>query len=140
MSGIPATLRPGTEVGHANPELAGWAGTVTAGSSGWQRPDTGDVWVAWHAGTTGRARPAPGAGGLPATGWIEATALTLKGSCPACARPAHYLLAGNFWDRSVGWHHDSPADMATCWAGKAAYERGRPGNVSGRPASAASTT
>jgi hypothetical protein len=109
-------LTPGTEVGHANPELADWAGTITPNRRGrlW---DLGRyVHVAWQSGTA--------AGAAPATGWYIATALTVAGKCPDCERPAHYIQAGNDWDRSEGWHHDSPADSRTCWAGKARFEAG----------------
>ena len=116
-------LTPGTIVGHANPELADWKGAVTANKRGnYRRLESGDVWVIWYAGNV----PArDGNHGLPATGWIEATALTIAGQCPDCARPAHLVLDGNYWDRYEGWHHDSPADLRTCWVGKAAFEARR---------------
>jgi len=113
-------LVPGTIVGHANPVLADWKGAVTPNKRGdYRRADTGDVWVIWYAGDVG-TEP-----GIPAAGWIEATALTIAGQCPDCARPAHCILAGNYWERSGGWHHDSRHDMDTCWAGKAAFEASR---------------
>ena len=113
-------LAPGVHVGHANPELADWAGIVTVNSRGnwFLRRFGGDVYVTWNAGTVP-------SGKLPVPGFIEATALTIAGECPDCARPAHLLFAGNAWQRSEGWHHDSPADSRTCWAGKAAFEAGR---------------
>lgn len=114
-----AKLAPGTGVGHANPELADWAGTVTPNRRGrlW---DLGQfVHVAWHAGTVdGEVAPVVKC-------WIDATALTVKGECPDCARPAHYIFAGNDWDRTEGWHHDSRIDRDTCWVGKAAFEATR---------------
>jgi hypothetical protein len=112
-------LVPGTVVGHANPRLADWEGTVVPGRG--RMADLGrDVRVKWHAGTVdgdGRV-PAP-----MATCWMDATALTVKGEDPDCARPAHYIFAGNDWDRSEGWHHDEQHDSMTCWAGKATFER-----------------
>jgi len=102
-------------------ELSDWKGTVTANKQGrYRRPETGDVWVTWHAGNV----PArDGNSGLPSAGWIEATALTIAGECPDCARPANFVQAGNYWDRPEGWHHDSKHDLMTCWAGKAEHER-----------------
>lgn len=118
-----ARLAPGTAVGHANRELAGWEGVIEPDGRGqWWRYD-GDVRVRWTAGTDGNGGPL--AGGKP--GWIGAAAVTIKGQCPDCARPAHYISAGNPYDRAEGWHHDQRADADTCWAGKAAFEAGRAG-------------
>lgn len=121
-----ARLASGTIVGHANPELADWAGTVTPNRRG-RLADLGrDVRVLWTEGRGGDGAPLPAV-----AGWIDATAVTIVGVCPDCARPAHFVFAGNDWDRSEGWHHDEAADRMTCWAGKAAFEAGRPGR--GRP-------
>lgn len=114
-------LEAGFWVGHANPELADWEGVITADGRGRWRQGS-DVRVMWHKGTTGGTHPYPGVGGRPATGWIEATSLTLQGSCPDCARPAHYVYAGNPFDRTEGWYHDGTHDRLTCWVGKAAFE------------------
>jgi hypothetical protein len=115
-------LRPGTPVGHVNPELADWAGTVaTNGAGHWARRETGDVWVIWRRGNV----PArDGNAGLPASGWISASAVTIEGICPGCHRPAHRVLPGEGLedDRTPGWYHDSPHDRDTCWAGKAEAE------------------
>ena len=98
-------LTPGTIVGHANPELADWKGAVTPNKRGdYLRPETGDVWVIWYAGDV---RASDGNRGIPASGWIEATALTIAGQCPDCTQPVHFVLAGNYWDRPEGWHHDA---------------------------------
>ena len=85
--------------------------------TGYQRPETGD-----RLGYVAR-RHDPGRPPSPYR-LDRATAMTIEGSCPDCGRPAHQVLAGNFWERAEGWHHDSRADLATCWAGKAAYETG----------------
>ncbi len=123
-----ARLAAGTAVGHANPELADWEGTVTPNRNG-RMVDLGRyVRVIWHTGTGGDGQPLS-----PEPGWTDATALTLKGECPGCARPAHFVSAGNDWDRAGGWRHDERVDAYTCWAGKAAFEAGR----AGRPAAPA---
>jgi hypothetical protein len=122
-------LKPGTTVGHANPELAGWAGTVTPDRRGqyWTSRFGFDVRVKWAAGLDGYSKPLSDS----KPSWCEAASLTVAGQCPDCARPAHYLFAGNPWDRGEGWHHDARVDMDTCWAGKAAYESG---SIPGVPA------
>jgi hypothetical protein len=107
-------MEAGFWVGHANPEFPDWEGTITADGRG-RWGDRGYVRVLWHKGTAD-------AGGLPVTGWVEATSLTLQGSCPDCARPAHYVYAGNPFDRTEGWYHDEAHDRLTCWVGKAAFE------------------
>lgn len=121
-------VAPGTVVGHANPELADWAGTVTVNRAGnWQRraaDNVPEVWVEWHAGTAGD----DGALADCKPGWMPVGALTVKGECPDCARPAHYVPAGDgkCWDQSEGWAHDSQRHAMTCWAGKAAFEASYP--------------
>ena len=112
-----AKLQPRTVVGHANPELSDWEGIIT--------PDRRDNWVAsapctdirvkWHAGRDGRGDLMRG------IGWVEASALTIKGKCPDCARPAHYNFPSD-WHDVEGWYHDARIDSDTCWAGKARHE------------------
>src|ERR1017187_6132646 len=123
VSELLTKLTPGTVVGHANRQLADWEGVVTANrnSQHYTLRYGCDVRVAWHKGMDGEGKPL--ADSKP--GFIEAAALTLKGECPDCARPAHYLFAGNGFDRGEGWHHNSRVDADTCWCGKAAYEAGR---------------
>lgn len=104
-------LSPGTAVGHANPELAGWSGTVQANRARrWARPETGDVWVVWDGDGKGN--------------WYAAGALTIAGFCPDCLQPAHYVLPAaevdSWTDRTPGWYHDEAGDRLTCWAAKAA--------------------
>jgi len=115
-----AMLASGAVVGHANRELADWEGVVEADRRGqWRGAD--DVRVRWTAGTDGKGGPL--AGSKP--GWVAATSITVKGQCPDCARPAHYVSAGNQHDRTGGWHHDARLGRDTCWAGKAAVEATR---------------
>jgi hypothetical protein len=96
----------GTVVGHANPELAGWEGTVTPARRTGRMTDLGrDVRVVWHAGLGGDGQPL-----TTEPGWVDATALTLKGECPDHAVPAHFVFAGNGWGRAGGWHHDTEVD------------------------------
>jgi hypothetical protein len=98
-------LAPGVTVGHANPDLADWEGTVTPTRAG-RMTDLGrDVRVAWHAGLGGDGQPL-----TAKPGWMDATALTLKGECPVHAVPAHFVFAGNGWGRAGGWHHDTEVD------------------------------
>ena len=118
-------LTPDTTVGHANPQLADWEGTVMPtlrGSKHYARKfgTTLHVRVAWHAGTGGTGHALPSE-----PQWVEAGALTLAGVCPDCGRPTHYIFPGNPYDRSEGWHHDHQIDLGTCWAGKAAFEASR---------------
>ena len=113
-------LTAGADVGHANPELADWRGTITLRRNGNWRDHLGYVSVKWHAGTASLGEPL-----RPVLTWVTATALTLAGECPDCARPAHYIFARNDYDRSEGWHHDERHDAMTCWAGKAAFEARR---------------
>jgi hypothetical protein len=121
-----ARLTPGTIVGHANPELADWVGTVKPNRRG-RLVDVGRyVRVLWTAGTGGDGQSL-----APDACWIDATALTIAGQCPDCTRPAHFVLAGNDWDRCEGWYHDEAADKMTCWAGKAAFEARRGGQGAG---------
>jgi hypothetical protein len=61
---------------------------------------------------------------VPDVCWVDATARTIAGQCPDCARPAHFVFAGNDWDRPEGWYHDEAADKMTCWTGKATFEAG----------------
>lgn len=101
-------LSPGTRVGHANPELASWAGTVQANRSRrWARPETGDVWVVCDDDGKGH--------------WYAAGALTIAGFCPGCLQPAHYVLPAaevDSWsDRTPGWYHDEAGDQAACQGG-----------------------
>jgi hypothetical protein len=115
-----AMLGPGAVVGHANRELADWEGIVEADRKGhWRGAD--DVRVRWTAGTDGWGGTL--AGSKP--GWVAATSVTVRGQCPDCTRPAHYISAGNQHDRTGGWYHDALVDRDTCWAGKAAVEAGR---------------
>jgi hypothetical protein len=115
-------LQPGTVVGHANPELAAWEGVIKADRHGrwWTMRWNGDVRVKWTAGIDGNGTQL--ADHNPS--WIEATAVTIKGQCPACARPAHFVFAGGGEQRSEGWYHDAQVDRDTCWVGKAAFEAG----------------
>jgi hypothetical protein len=104
-------LVPGTVVGHANPQLADWEGTVVAmtgrgcfaGQHARRLGTITDVRVQWHAGSADGDGRTPLAG---CAGWIEATALTLKGDCEWCGRPGWYVFAGSSWGRSEGWYHD----------------------------------
>lgn len=120
-------LAVGTIVGHANPELADWEGIITPNRRGdWHRrrwEDLPEVWVKWTAGTDGNGGPM--ADGKP--GWFPIDALTVKGECPDCKRPAHYVLRADAqWNRSEGWAHDVKRHALTCWAGKATFEASHP--------------
>jgi len=115
-----ARLAPGAIVGHANRQLADWAGVIEANRKDqwWTLEFGGDVRVRWTAGLDGYGNPLAG----KSADMIAATAVTLKGECPDCGRPAHYIFAGNDFDRTEGWCHDSRHDAGTCWAGKAKFE------------------
>src|ERR1700761_7730672 len=106
-------LTAGMTVGHVNPELASWEGVITADDRGqwWTMRRGGDVRVHWTAGTDGRGQPMAGS-----TDWIDATALTIKGECPSCGRPAHRVLPGPAYHPDPGWNHDQLTDAYRCWA------------------------
>jgi hypothetical protein len=115
-------LAPGTAVGHASPEMPGWEGVIEADGSGrwWLSRMDADVLVRWTAGTTPPARPGRNGslGGRLAVGtalFMALDALTVKGTCPACSRPARYVFAANQWKLPAGWQHDD--GTAACPAG-----------------------
>lgn len=109
-------LTPGLLVGHANPELATWAGCITANGAGnWVRPGTGDVWVIWYRGDVPPGRD--GESRVPSAGWIEASACTIAGYCPRCGRAAHRVLPEAGFGREPGWYHDQADDQAACQGG-----------------------